>query len=80
MPKVKVFVKLKPTVLDAQGRVIQSALKHLGYDNLDQVRIGKYIELDVRANGRPLEEEVREMCDKLLANPVMEDYDFEVSE
>jgi phosphoribosylformylglycinamidine synthase len=80
MPKVKVYVKLKPTVLDAQGRVVQNALKNLGYDNLEQVRMGKYIELEVRPNGRPIEDEVREMCDKLLANPVMEDYAFEVAD
>ena len=78
MPKVHVYVKLKPTVLDAQGQVVRNALRTLGYENLEQVRMGRYIELDLQADGRPLEDEVREMCEKLLANPVMEDFTFEV--
>jgi phosphoribosylformylglycinamidine synthase subunit PurS len=80
MPKVHVFIQLKPTVLDAQGQVVRNALHHLGYQNLEGVRMGKFIELDVKENGRPIEEEVREMCESLLANPVMEDYTFEVVE
>jgi phosphoribosylformylglycinamidine synthase subunit PurS len=78
MPQVKVFVTLKPTLLDAQGRVVQNALKSLGYDTVDQVRMGKYIEIEVAANGPDLDGQVREMCDRLLANPVIEDYRFEV--
>lgn len=78
MPKVKVFVKLKPTVLDAQGQTVRNALLSLGYDGLGEVRVGRYIELDVTPNTRSVEEEVREMCEKLLANPVMEDFTFEV--
>ncbi len=80
MPKVKVYVTLKPTLLDAQGRVVQNALTALGYDNVEQVRMGKYIELEVGDNGRPIGEEVTEMCDRLLANPVIEDYRYEVTE
>jgi phosphoribosylformylglycinamidine synthase len=78
MPRVNVYVKLKPKVLDAQGQVIRNALHSLGYDNLEQVRAGKYFELDVAPSDRPLEDEVSEMCEKLLANPVMEDFTFEV--
>ncbi len=78
MPKVKVYVKLKPKVLDAQGQVIRNALHTLGYDNLEQVRAGKYFELEVAPSGRNIADEVREMCEKLLANPVMEDFTFEV--
>ena len=78
MPSVKVYIKLKPKVLDAQGQVIKNALHSLGYANLEQVRAGKYFELEVAESGRPIEDEVREMCEKLLANPVMEDFTFEV--
>lgn len=79
MPSVKVYVKLKPKVLDAQGQVIKNALHSLGHENLEQVRAGKYFELEIAASDRSVEEEVREMCEKLLANPVMEDYTFEVT-
>ena len=77
MPRVKVYVTLKPGLLDAQGKVVGNALKSLGYDRVDDVRIGKYIELEVKDNGN-VDREVKEMCDKLLANPVIEDYRFEV--
>jgi phosphoribosylformylglycinamidine synthase len=78
MPKVKVYVTLKPTLLDAQGRVVQTALENLGYTNVEGVRIGKYIEVELVEDGRALDEQIDEMCRKLLANPVIEDYTFEV--
>lgn len=80
MPQVKVYVTLKPTLLDAQGRVVQNALSSLGYDNVGQVRIGKYIEMELTSDGKDVEREVKEMCDRLLANPVIENYRFEVAE
>ena len=80
MAKVKVYIQLKPTVLDAQGQVVRNALRSLGYDQVETVRMGKYVELEVSENGRPVEDEVREMCDRLLANPVMEEYRVEVVE
>ena len=78
MPQVKVYVTLKPTLLDAQGRVVQNALHSLGYEDVDQVRIGKYIEMELPESEKPLDSQVKEMCDRLLANPVIEDYRFEV--
>ena len=80
MPQVKVFVTLKPTLLDAQGRVIENALGALGYDNVRQVRMGKYISMEVDGDRARVERDVREMCERLLANPVIEDYRFEVVE
>jgi phosphoribosylformylglycinamidine synthase len=77
MPQVKVVVTLKPSLLDAQGRVVQDALHALGYDQVGQVRIGKYMELELEA-GSDSDQAIREMCDKLLANPVIEDYRYEV--
>lgn len=82
MPKVKVVVTLKPSLLDAQGRVVQNALHSMGYDSVEGVRIGKYMELDIASNGddaAQVEAQVKEMCDKLLANPVIENYRFEVA-
>lgn len=80
MAQVKVFVTLKPTLLDAQGRVVQNALNSLGYAEVGQVRIGKLIEMEVSGEPAQIGERVREMCDKLLANPVIEDYRFVIDE
>jgi len=80
MAKVKVYVTLKPTLLDAQGRVVQNALNSLGYEEVDGVRMGKYIELELKDNGHKVHERVDEMCRKLLANPVIENYRFEVAD
>ena len=81
MAQVKVYVTLKPSLLDAQGKVVQGALQQLGYPDVTQVRVGKYIEMTVAddAHAPAIETQVQEMCDKLLANPVIEDYSFEVS-
>ncbi len=80
MATVNVYVTLKPTLLDSQGRVVQTALENLGYRNVEGVRIGKYIEVELAENGANLGEQMDEMCRKLLANPVIEDYRYEVSE
>lgn len=77
MPKAKVYVTLKPAILDAQGQTVKTALEHLGFSGVDSVRIGKYIEVELPEGAG--EEEVRAMCDKLLANPVLEDYRFEIA-
>jgi phosphoribosylformylglycinamidine synthase len=84
MPHIRVIVTLKPTLLDAQGRVVQNALHSLGYANVDQVRIGKYMEMEISesssADRLTLDATVKEMCDKLLVNPVIENYRYEVAE
>lgn len=64
MAQVKVYVTLKTSLLDAQGKVVQGALQQLGYANVEQVRIGKYVEMTV-PNGPGIEAQVKEMCDKL---------------
>lgn len=79
MPQVHVYVTLKPTLLDAQGRAVQNALHALGYSNVEDVRIGKYIVLNLRDTAN-IEQEVADMCNRLLANPVIEDYRFEVTQ
>ena len=78
MAKVNVYVTLKPALLDAQGKVVQGALENLGFSNIDTVRIGKYIEIDVTDSNGTLEQDVDEMCRKLLANPNIENYRFEI--
>jgi phosphoribosylformylglycinamidine synthase PurS subunit len=75
MPTVRVYVTLKPSLLDSAGRTVANALDKLGYDEIEGARIGKLIELQVNDYD---ESRVKEMCDRLLANPVIEDYRFEV--
>ncbi len=77
--KAKVEVFLKPGVLDVQGKAIEGALHGLGFGEVSQVRVGKTIEFDLAAADRAAAEaEVKAMCDKLLANTVIEGYRVEV--
>jgi phosphoribosylformylglycinamidine synthase len=76
----RIYVTLRPSVLDPAGTAVQSGLKQLGYDTVDQVRIGKYIELTLSApNQATAEKQLDAMCDQLLANTVIENYRFEIS-
>ncbi len=77
MATVKISIMLKPALLDAQGRVVQGALHSLGYDDVEKVRVGKNVIIDV-PDSTNLEAKVEEMCRKLLANPVIEDFSYEV--
>jgi phosphoribosylformylglycinamidine synthase len=75
----RVYVTLKPTVNDPQGLTIRGALHSLGFADVDSVRAGKYMEIRVNASKRKeAEAQVSEMCRKLLANPVIEEYRFEI--
>ncbi len=77
--KVNVYVTLKQGVLDPQGKAVGHALDTLGFKNVANVRIGKLIELEIAAkNKTQAKEEVKEMCEKLLANTVIESYQFEI--
>ena len=77
----RVYVTLKPTVNDPQGRTILGGLKSLGFDLALDVRAGKYLEIKVASAERAgAEATVEEMCKKLLANPVIESYRYEVEE
>jgi len=75
MTTVRVYVTLKPSLLDSAGRTVAGSLQKLGYDELEDARIGKMIELQLNEY---TEARVKSMCDKLLANPVIENYRFEV--
>ncbi|EFI85358.1 phosphoribosylformylglycinamidine synthase subunit PurS [Listeria grayi] len=80
MYKVKVYVTLKKSVLDPQGVAVKDAAVGMGYPEIDSVRIGKFMELMVEKSERDIHDVLNEMCDKLLTNPVMEDYRYEIEE
>ena len=75
MATVRIFVTLKPSLLDSAGRTVAGSLQKLGFSEVNEVRIGKMIEMKVEDAS---EQRIKEMCDKLLANPVIEDYRYEV--
>ena len=78
---VKVEVKLKPVVLDPQGKAVLSALHNLGYDQVSDSRIGKLIELRIDSDSPDeVKSSVTDMCKKLLANTVIEDYSINIIE
>jgi len=78
--KARIHVYLKPGVLDPQGQAVASSLNHLGFEEVSAARQGKLIELDLQtADPAEAESRVKAMCDKLLANPVIENYDIELS-
>ncbi|WP_153127200.1 phosphoribosylformylglycinamidine synthase subunit PurS [Peribacillus tepidiphilus] len=80
MFKVKVYVTLRESVLDPQGNAVKGSLNSLSYTEVQDVRIGKYMELILEKSDREVEETVKEMCEKLLVNTVIEDYRYEIEE
>lgn len=78
MPRARITIRLKPTVLDPQGNVVCEALHSLGYNSVEAVHMGRYIELELAPNAGPAA--VEEMCRKLLANPVTEQFEIEMRE
>ena len=77
--KAKIHVTLKQGILDPQGKAIEHALDSLGFKNAANVRVGKYMELDVReADKAKAEAQVKSMCEKLLANTIIEEYRYEL--
>lgn len=78
--KAKVYVTLKKSVLDPQGKAVQHALSSLGFNEVKDVRMGKYIELDLGvADKSQAEAKIKSMCEKLLANTVIEEYRYELN-
>ncbi|NJM48497.1 MAG: phosphoribosylformylglycinamidine synthase subunit PurS [Alkalinema sp. RU_4_3] len=77
--QAQIYVTLRPSVLDPAGTAVESGLKHMGYDNVAGVRIGKYVELTLEAEDEAAAKtQVDRVCDELLANPVIENYRFEL--
>lgn len=79
MPLAEIHVTLKPALFDAQGQTIKKALLQLGHTGVSDVRIGKYITVEVNGDPVTMQSELDQMCRQLLANPVMEDYEITVS-
>jgi phosphoribosylformylglycinamidine synthase len=77
----KILVTLRQSILDPQGKAVEHGVHSLGYDSVRNVRIGKFVELNVDASSREEAEKItREVSEKLLANPVMEDFSITVEE
>ncbi len=80
--KVRIYITLKKSVLDTQGKAIENALnKNLGFNQISQVRQGKLVELELtESDNEKAKKIIDEICDKLLVNKIIEDYTFEVVE
>ena len=80
MYKVKVYVTLRESVLDPQGAAVRQSLNSLSFQDVEDVRIGKYMEMTLSKSDRDIDEAVTEMCEKLLVNTVIEDSRYEIEE
>lgn len=80
MKKVKIYVTLRESVLDPQGSAVMGSLHKMGYSQVEDVRIGKYLELMIADGEKDVDALVNEMCHRLLTNTVIEDYRFEIEE
>ncbi|AMO87073.1 phosphoribosylformylglycinamidine synthase subunit PurS [Solibacillus sp. FSL W7-1472] len=80
MKKVKIYVTLKESILDPQGSAVQGSLQKIGYGEVSDVRIGKYLEVTIQDTDRDIDTIVKEMCEKVLTNTVIEKYRYEVEE
>jgi phosphoribosylformylglycinamidine synthase subunit PurS len=77
----RIYVTLRPSVLDPAGVAVESGLTQMGYEGVTGVRIGKYIELTITASDQDTaKQQLDQMCDQLLANTVIENYSFELTE
>ena len=77
--RVRVLIRPKEGILDPQGQAVERALPALGYEDVSNVHVGRLVELDVDGNG-DVEAQVREMCERLLANPLIESYEVQALE
>ena len=79
--QARIYVTLKKGILDPQGKAVRNGLDSMGYQGVADVRVGKFLVLTLDSTDRQQAEQlVREMCGRLLVNPVIEDYTFEVQE
>lgn len=77
--KAKIIITPKKAVLDPQGKTVQNALAHMGYADIGPVRVGKYLEIELTGNDKAAAQKaIDDACHKILSNPVIEDYRFEV--
>lgn len=76
----QIYITLRSSVLDPAGTAVESGLKQLGYESVEEVRIGKYVELTLASTDEAeAKSQLEQMCDRLLANPVIENYRFELT-
>jgi len=81
MLEIEVYITLKKTVSDPQGLTIKHALESLGYQNLKEVRVGKLVTIKLSSKDKKeAKQKLDEMCQKLLANPIIEDYSLKIKE
>lgn len=80
MKKVKIYVTLRESILDPQGSAVKGSLSSLGYGEVADVRIGKFLEVTIGDTERDIDALVKEMCERLLTNTVIEDYRYEIEE
>ncbi|WP_153731596.1 phosphoribosylformylglycinamidine synthase subunit PurS [Sporosarcina obsidiansis] len=80
MTKVTIYVTLRESVVDPQGIATTEALQKMGFEEVQSVRVGKLIELEMDGSEQTVETRVKEMCEDLLINKVIEDYRFEIGE
>ena len=81
MLEAEIYIRLKKTVSDPQGLTVKHALQSLGYQNLEEVRVGKFITVKLNSKDKKeAKQKTDEMCRKLLANPIIEDYSFKIEE
>ncbi len=81
MFEARIHVMLKKVILDPQGKAVKNGLLAMGYDCVDDLRVGKYLVLTLNTADRAkADREVREMCDRLLSNPVIEEYNYYLQE
>ncbi|MCK4893659.1 MAG: phosphoribosylformylglycinamidine synthase subunit PurS [Calditrichae bacterium] len=79
--KAIIQVRLKNGILDPQGKTVNNALHHLGFQNIDNVRVGKLIEFEIKESDKEKAfQMIEDACNKLLANPVIEDFTYELGE
>ena len=80
--KAKIVITPKKAVLDPQGKTVQNALEHMGYQGVSGVHVGKYIEIDLQPGTDPAAARLAldEACHKFLSNPVIEDYRLEIAD
>ena len=77
--KAKIIITPKKAVLDPQGKTVQSALEHMGYTGVGAVHVGKYLEVELNGTDKEVaRKQIDEACHRILSNPVIEDYHFEL--
>ena len=77
--KAKIIITPKKAVLDPQGKTVQSALAHMGYSGVGAVHVGKYLEIELNGDDKEnARKQIDDACHKILSNPVIEDYTFEI--